>query len=132
MPQFGSETLDLDREGACNALYAAGHHLLNRHRVDDAAVLFRTMLLADSTDERGWLALGACHERLDQDSMAEELYNAGAQIARSRVRCLVAVARLLRKGEHERADEALEIARDLAVTAEEVSLVERESRLGAS
>jgi hypothetical protein len=86
------------------------------------------MLLADAEDERGWLALGTCHERLEQDAMAEELYSAGAQIARARVRCLVAVARLLDKHDADRADDALSAASDLATTSEEEELVERELR----
>ena len=120
------------RHDACNALYAAGHHMLERDRVDDAAVLFRTMLLADAEDERGWLALGACHERLEQAAMAEELYSAGAQIARTRVRCLLAVSRLFRKLDDERAEEAFEAATDLAATDDEEELVELERTRNAS
>ena len=116
----------VDSHAACDALYAAGHYMLERDRVDDAAVLFRTMLLADARDERGWLALGTCHERLEQDAMAEELYSAGAQIARSRVRCLLAVARLFKRTGDDRADEAVEAASDLAVTDEDQDLVEYE------
>jgi len=116
-------SLPLERHDACNALYAAGHYMLERARVDDAAVLFRTMLLADAGDERGWLALGVCHERLHQDAMAEELYSAGAQIARAKVRCLVAVARLLEKRGDERAHEALDAAGDLPMTHDEEELL---------
>jgi hypothetical protein len=115
-----------NRHDACDALYAAGHHMLDRDRLEDAVVLFRTMLLADAEDERGWLALGACHERLDQDEMAEELYSAGAQMARTRVRCLLAVSRLFRKLDDDRAEEALDAATDLAATADEEELVELE------
>ena len=122
----------LNRHDACNALYAAGHHLLERDRVDDAAVLFRTMLLADAEDERGLLAVGACHERLEQDEMAEELYSAGAQMARTRVRCLLAVSRLFRKLDDDRAEEALDAATDLAATADEEELVELEKMRTAS
>lgn len=113
-----------DRAGACNALYAAGHHLLRRDRIDDAAVLFRTMLLADAEDERGWLALGACHEQLEQHAMAEQLYSAGAQLARTKVRCLVAVALLFTKLGDDRAGQALDAAMDLVTTDEEQELVE--------
>lgn len=123
-PRTGSAPLD--RRAACNALYAAGHHMLERDRLDDAAILFRTMLLADAEDERGWLALGECHERLEQDAMAEELYSAGAQIARSKLRCLVAVSRLFRKQGDARADEALEAASELAATDDEEELLELE------
>ncbi len=111
---------------ACDALYAAGHYMLGRDRIDDAAALFRTILLADARDERGWLALGACHERVEQYGMAEELYSAGAQIARSPVRCLIAVARLFRRVGDERADECLDAAADLEVTDEEQELIDYE------
>ncbi len=116
----------VDGHAASDALYAAGHYMLERDRVKDAAVLFRTMLLADARDERGWLALGACHERLEQDAMAEELYSAGAQMARTRVRCLLAVARLFERIGDDRADEAVDTACDLAATDEEQELVEYE------
>lgn len=125
-------TTHIDCHQACNALYAAGHHLLERDRIDDAAVLFRTMLLADAEDERGWLALGACHERLEQDAMAEQLYSAGAQLARSRVRCLIAVTRLLRRLRDDRALDALDAATELAATDEEEELVELERNHGTS
>jgi cytochrome c-type biogenesis protein CcmH/NrfG len=110
----------------CDALYAAGHYMLERSRVEDAAVLFRTMLLADAADERGWLALGACHEQLEQLAMAEELYAAGAQMARTKVRCLLAAARVFSQLDDDRADEVLEQAERFARTDEEVELVERE------
>lgn len=112
-----------DRQRLCDALYSAGHHLLGQNRIDDASTLFRTMLLADSEDERGWLALGACHEQLEQDEMAEQLYGAGAQIARTKVRLLVAVARLFSKNDDARAELALEAASDLARTEEEEELL---------
>lgn len=122
----------IDRHVACDALYAAGHYMLGLDRVDDAAVLFRTMLLADARDERGWLALGACHERSEQDGMAEELYSAGAQIARTRVRCLIAVARLFRRAGDDRADDCLDAATELASTDEEHELVDYEKERRAA
>ena len=124
-------TASLDARQACDALYAAGHYLLDRERVEDAAVLFRTMLLADPEDERGWLALGTCHERLEQDAMAEELYGAGAQIARAKVRCLVAVARLFTRIGDDRAQDALDAATDIAASDEEQELVEYERKVRA-
>lgn len=121
-----------DRSAMCDALYAAGHYLLERERLDDASVLFRTMLLADARDERGWLALGSCHEQLEQSAMAEQLYCAGVQIARSKVRLLVAVSRLFVNEGDGRADEAFESAVEHAVTDEERELVELESQRRAS
>jgi len=58
--------------------------------------------------------------------MAEELYSAGAQMARTRVRCLLAVARLFERIGDDRADEAVDAACDLAATDEEQELVEYE------
>ena len=121
-------TANLDAQQACSTLYSAGHYLLERERIEDAAVLFRTMLLADAEDERGWLALGSCHERLEQDAMAEELYSAGVQIARSKVRCLVAVSRLFTRLGDDRAEQALDTAVELATSEEEQELVDYERR----
>lgn len=121
-------TTTLDAERACNALYTAGHYLLERERIEDAAVLFRTMLVADAEDERGWLALGACHERLEQDEMAQELYGAGAQLARAKTRCLIAAARIFAKLDDDRAEQALDAAAQAAVTDEEQQLVEHEMK----
>jgi hypothetical protein len=121
-----------DRSDACNALYAAGHHLLERERIEDAASLFRTMLLADAEDERGWLALGTCHEMLSQDEMAEQLYSAGAQIARKKVRLLVAITRLFERIGDDRADDTLQAAIDRAALDDEEELVELERTRRAS
>jgi hypothetical protein len=81
------------------AIYAVGHWLLGRDRAADAAKVFRVMLRAAPRDERGWLGLGQCHERIEQPRVAAELYGAGSVIAggpRSvSVRCLVARARVL-------------------------------------
>jgi cytochrome c-type biogenesis protein CcmH/NrfG len=111
---------------ACESLYASGHSLLEQGRVDDASVLFRTMLLADAADERGWLALGACHERMQQVVMAEELYSAGAQIARNKTRCLLAAARIFARQDDPRACEARDQAERFAVTDDERELIEAE------
>jgi hypothetical protein len=120
-----------DRHDACNALYAAGHHCLERDRIDDAAALFRTMLLADAEDDRGWLALGACHELLAQESMAEELYSAGAQIARNKVRLLVAIYRLFTRNGDDRANEALDAADERAAVEGEEELIQLERHRSA-
>lgn len=83
------------------AIYAAGHWLLSRERIADAAEVFRVMLRAAPRDERAWLGLGECHERISQPLIALELYGAGSVVAgqataRS-VRCFLARARLLSK-----------------------------------
>jgi hypothetical protein len=86
---------------ATEAIYAAGHWLLFHERVADAAEVFRVMLKVAPRDERAWLGLGQCHERISQPLIALELYGAGSIVAgdavASSVRCLLARARILSK-----------------------------------
>jgi hypothetical protein len=91
---------EASRESAIDAIYATGHWLLGRDRTAEAAKLFRTMILAAPRDERGWLGLGECHERIRQPRIAAELYGAGSVVAGPTesipsVRCLLARARAL-------------------------------------
>ncbi len=79
-----------------DALYAVGHALLERDRTRDAISLFRTMLLVDGRDERGWLALATCHERLDEPEKAIALCELAATACEAPVRCVIARARLHR------------------------------------
>ena len=105
------------REGI-DALYATGHWLYSRERYRDATAVFRAMLACAPTDERGWLALGAAHERLNQDEIALELYTAGWLVAGPAPRCALARARLLRAlGRDEEATLALDDAEIAAVAA---------------
>jgi len=55
-----------DAKSGLEAVYAAGHWLLSCERIAEAAVAFCFMLRAAPTDERGWLGLGQCHERILQ------------------------------------------------------------------
>jgi cytochrome c-type biogenesis protein CcmH/NrfG len=92
-------------------LYSAGHWLLSEDRPADAAKVFRAMLLAAPTDERGWLGLGECHQRIDQPRIALEMYGTGSVIAPRSVRCHLARARVLRAlGRDDEADLALDAA----------------------
>lgn len=103
---------------AVESLYAAGCWLHSHARFADAANIFRLMLQAAPTDERSWLALGDCHERLGQRSIALELYSTGAIAAEPAPRCMAARARALREaGDTEQAEEAFEAARSLAAVA---------------
>jgi hypothetical protein len=91
---------DTSRQSAIDAIYATGHWLLGRERTAEAARVFRTMILAAPRDERGWLGLGECHERIRQPRIAAELYGAGSVCAgptvdTQSVRCLLARARAL-------------------------------------
>ncbi len=61
--------------GAFEAFYAAGHWLYSQRRFEDAVTVFRAVIRLAPSDERGWLALGACHEALDRHDVALELYD---------------------------------------------------------
>jgi hypothetical protein len=94
------------RKNAIEAIYATAHWLLGHERTAEAARVFRTMIHAAPGDERGWLGLGECHERIRQPRIAAELYGAGSLAASATradgaagivpsVRCLLARARAL-------------------------------------
>ncbi|MGA2448291.1 MAG: hypothetical protein ABTD50_06435 [Polyangiaceae bacterium] len=103
---------------AIEALYATGHWLLSQERIAQAAVVFRAMIHVAPQDERGWLALGACHEAREQHSIALELYGAAAEVTRAAPRCHLARARILRaRGLTVEASEAIDYA---AVLAEKI------------
>jgi hypothetical protein len=89
------------RPTTVESIYATAHWLLARERAADAAKVFRVLLRVAPRDERGWLGLGECHERIDQLRIAAELYGAGSVIAGGvksvSVRCLLARARTLYK-----------------------------------
>jgi tetratricopeptide (TPR) repeat protein len=100
-----------DAEGSVETLYATGHWLLSAARTRDALKVFQCLTLIAPSDERGWLALGSCHEALDQDSVALELYALGARAAAPSARCLLARAQLLRRtGDTREADECMRAA----------------------
>ena len=60
------------------ALYRTGYHLLQSGNPKRAASLFRSMVTSAPEDERGWLALGVCHEQVDQTDVALEIYRAAS------------------------------------------------------
>ncbi len=112
-PDTGPPTGTPSNDATIEAIYAAAHWLLSHERVADAAEAFRIMLRAVPRDERGWLGLGECHERISQPFIALELYGAGMVVAGDSrahsVRCLLARARLLSKVGRD-ADGALDAA----------------------
>ena len=83
--------------GAIEALYATGHWLYFQDRFGHAQSVFRALIHIAPEDERGWLALGACHEALDQHDIALELYSAAGSVVPTAPRCELARARILRK-----------------------------------
>lgn len=108
---------------AKEALYATGYSLLQSSRFAEAATVFRIMMRLAPTDERGWLALGECHERIGQNRIALELYSAGARAAFPAARCLVAEFRLLHDdGNFAVADAIFEDAERIAEELEDEAL----------
>jgi Flp pilus assembly protein TadD len=104
--------------GAIEALYATGHWLYSQQRYVHAVTVFRAMVHIAPHDERGWLALGACHEQQDQGEIALELYTAASTVAPAAPRCELARARLLRaRGRTDEArgafDQASRLAEDM-------------------
>ena len=83
------------RARALDALYATGHWLLTNVRARDAASVFRGMIVLAPEDERGWLALGACHEALKHTQLALDIYGTSQAMNRTAVRSRLARARLL-------------------------------------
>jgi thioredoxin-like negative regulator of GroEL len=118
------------RQNAIEAIYATGHWLLARERLADAAKVFRTMIQAAPRDERGWLGLGECHERIDQRRIAAQLYGAGSVAASASatvrsVRCLIALGRVLSKLELDvDAEHAIDAAADAADAQDDDTLKE--------
>ena len=107
-----------------DTLYSVGHWLIEQSRHDEAKHVFRTMLSVAATDERGWLALGACHEGTHELDKAARLYALAPAACGSAVRCHVALARVLRRLERDdEADATYERANDLAAAAEDDALL---------
>jgi Flp pilus assembly protein TadD len=110
--------------GAVEALYATAHWLLGSSRFADAARVFRVMAYHCPEDERGWLGLGLCHEKIGQLAVAAEMYRIGDSTCPQAVRCGVALARALRLlGRDDDASTALERASDLAAETGDETLI---------
>jgi tetratricopeptide (TPR) repeat protein len=119
-----------DVELGVEVLYQKGFRLYADERYEEAAAVFRAMLRAAPRDERSWLALGNCHEKLEQTRIALELFSAGSIAAAPAPRCLLSRFRALydvdRKADAQRAYEAaLQIARSRKDDAL-VSVIENE------
>jgi hypothetical protein len=111
------------RASAIEVLYATGHWLLSNARPTEAAEMFRLMTLTKADDERGWLALGACHEAIGQPRIAIELYRIAVIAAAPAVRCTIARGRALRAlAADDEAVEAFDMAHELATSAGETEL----------
>ena len=100
---------------ALDALYSLGHQFIAQDAPHSATPVFRVMLACAPTDERAWLGLGHCHELLDQEEIALELFGAGSVAAHPAPRCHLARARILAaQGRMSDAREAHEAAREIA------------------
>lgn len=96
------------------ALYALGHWLLSSARTEDAAIVFRTLVVSAPEDERGWLAMGVCHEKLGQLEVARHIYSSARITVPASCRCQFALARLCRILGDESAPDELEKAEAIA------------------
>lgn len=86
--------LELD-DRAKESLYAFAYTMLHGEQLATAVHAFRVFVRCAPTDERGWLGLGACHEKLDQLDIAAELFGAGAMVSSpTSARCLLAFAQV--------------------------------------
>jgi cytochrome c-type biogenesis protein CcmH/NrfG len=108
------------------ALYGVAHWLVMQERHADALSVFRTMLLLEGTDPRGWLGLGACHEALGETEKAVTLYTLASSACGDRAaRCSAARARLVRLGGDDDATrEAYALAREQAIASDDDELAE--------
>ena len=108
---------------ANDTLYNAGHWLIAQDRHEDAKHVFRTMLALAPSDERAWLALGACHEGTHELEKAARLYALAPLACGDSLRCLIAHARVLRRLEREdAAASAYALAADLATQVDDSDL----------
>lgn len=112
------EALESPSKGTLECLYATGHWLYSERRYRHAKNVFRAMVHLASFDERGWLALGACHEAEHQLDIALELYTAAVGMADLAPRCELARARILRQ--RGRDGEAAQAVAEAARIAEEI------------
>ncbi len=100
---------------AVEALYATGHWLYSQQRIAHALVVFRALIHLAPEDERGWLALGACHEAHGQHDIALRLYDSARAVVVAAPRCELARSRILRaRGLEEAAHDAIDKAARIA------------------
>ena len=130
--QWVQDVMNTDEERrarAADLLYAQGLQMHGEERYADAAAVFRLMLRVAPTDERGWVALGDCHQRVGQNQVALELYGAGMIAAEPAPLCAIARFRTLWDLERTvEADEAFEEAQRLLDEGSDSSLVDRLAR----
>ncbi len=104
----------VDHALAIDAVYAAGRWLLQNDRPREAVDIFRTIMLAAPTDERGWLGLAEAHDTLGEHTKALELLRLAPDATGPRARIALCMARALRHAGEDAAD-TYELAADLAL-----------------
>lgn len=110
-------------KSTADALYCLGYWLLDQQRYEDAKHVFRSMLLVAPTDDRGWLALGACHEASQELDKAARLYALARQACTTSIRSVVALGRILRKLDRDaEADEVYAEAAELVSDTDDMDL----------
>jgi tetratricopeptide (TPR) repeat protein len=110
-------------------VYSKGFAFHADGRYAEAAEAFRVMLQIAPTDERGWLALGDCHEKVGQKRVALEIYGAGSVAAQPAPRCLISRFRILYDAGHfSEADAVLNDADSLAADDEQLSKIVSDER----
>jgi len=121
------------QQQAVDILYTTGFELHAQERYRDAAQVFQIMLQAAPTDERGWMALADCHEKLGQRYIALELFSAGTIAAEPAPRCMLSRFRILYDlNRSQEADEAYDAALELAAAADDddlTNLIQNERRV---
>src|SRR5260221_6034717 len=121
------------QQQAVDILYTTGFELHAQERYRDAAQVFQIMLQAAPTDERGWMALADCHEKLGQRYIALELFSAGTIAAEPAPRCMLSRFRILYDlNRSQEADEAYDAALELAAPADDdelTNLIQNERRV---
>ena len=121
------------QQQAVEILYTTGFALHAQERYRDAAQVFQIMLQAAPTDERGWMALADCHEKLGQRYIALELFSAGTIAAEPAPRCMLSRFRILYDlNRSQEADEAYDAALELAATTDDedlTKLIQNERRV---
>lgn len=68
---------ELSERALDEGLYATGYMLLQEEKWAEAASVLRLLLVRDPQNPRSWLALGACHEGVDDYEGAVSLYEKG-------------------------------------------------------
>jgi len=73
--------VQLSQTEQLEAFYAVGKLLYDQGAIRRAAEIFRYVLSVDARRANAWLALGACHEQLDDLEIAASLYEFGFRVS---------------------------------------------------